>query len=230
MTKTWLLATVSACGLLVGAADARADIVAATAQIHGGYADGRGIGGAQEDEAFFEGAAGPSYGVRAGVEILFATAWLEHNQFLGEGGVHGTWTQVMAGLSQEFGVGSTRKGMGAGAGGAPAAGASTASAPTGGYSAYFAEAGLAVGFGVGTGQQVEPPLSNSQITDKGVVGQVTLGGGYRISEMLSVGVQVPVQGAYLFKSGDGLFANDDATHYYAIHASALLNLRLRLGF
>ena len=219
MTRSWLVATLSIFGL-AAAAEARADIVAGVAQIQAGYADGRGVAGAQQDEAFFEGAAGPSYGARAGIELLFATAWVEHNQFLGDGGVQGTWTQFMAGIGHEFGVGSTMKGMSVDEEGIP----------TGGYSAYFGEVGLGVGFGVGTGQQVEPPLSNSQITDKGIVGQVTIGGGYRLSEMLSVGVQVPVQGAYLFKSGSEVFANDEETHYQSIHAAALVNLRLRLGF
>ena len=204
---------------LLAAGEARADLVAATAQLHLGYADGRGVGGAQQDAAFFEGAAGPSYGVRAGVEILFATAWLEHTQMFGDGGVHGTWTQVMAGLGHEFGVGASRK----------AAVIDEAGIPTGGFTSYFAELGLAAGFGVGTGQQVEPPLSNSQITDKGFVVQLTVGGGYRLTEFLSLGVQIPVQGAYLLKSGDGFFANDESSHYQSVHAAALVNLRLRLG-
>jgi hypothetical protein len=213
-----LLASVSILGLTL-AAPARADYVAVFGEVQAGYADGRGVAGAQQDEAFFEGAAGPSYGVRAGVELLFATAWVEHNQFVGDGGVRGTWTQLMAGLGQRFGLGDTRKGMGVDAEGMP----------TGGYAAYYGELGLAVGFGVGTGQQVEPPLNNAQITDKGLVAQLTLGGGYRLTEFLSIGVQVPVQGAYLFKSGDGLFANDESTHYQSAHVAALVNLRLRLG-
>jgi hypothetical protein len=216
--RTCLLAGVSILGLVVSA-QARADYVAAFGQIQAGYADGRGIAGAQQDEAFFEGAAGLSYGVRAGVEILFITAWVEHNQFVNDGGVHGTWTQLMAGLGHAFSLGNTQKGMGTDAEGNP----------TGGYSAYFGEFGLAAGFGVGTGQQVEPPLNNAQVTDKGLVGQVTLGGGYRLTEFLSLGIQVPVQGAYLFKNGGGQFANDESTHYQSVHAAALVNLRLRLG-
>jgi hypothetical protein len=218
MRRTWLLAGIFMASLAVGGA-ARAEVVAATAQIHAGYADGRGLAGAQQDDAFYAGAAGGIYGARAGVEILFVQGWVEHNQFLGADGLQGTWTQFMAGVGFDFGVGDTIKGQGVGEDGAP----------TGGYAAYYGEIGLAVGFGLGTGQQVEPPLSNSQLTDKGAVGQLTLGGGYRINELLSVGVQIPVQGAYLFKTGEGTFANDESTHYQSVHASALLNLRLKLG-
>lgn len=221
MRRSCLVAISSIFGIALAAGEGHADTLSATAQVQTGYADGRGVGGAQQDDAFFEGAAGLGYGARAGVELLFARSWIEHNQLVGSGGLQGTWTQIMAGIGVDFGVGTTRKGKDLDKEGEPV--------PTSGYSAYYGEAELAFGYGVGTGQQVEPPLSNRQITDKGPVAQLTLGGGYRITEALSLGVQVPVQGAYLFKSGDGLFANEEETHYQSIHAAALVNLRMRLG-
>jgi hypothetical protein len=93
---------------------------------------------------------------------------------------------------------------------------------------YF-DIGFAVGFGVGTGQQVMPPLDNSEVTDKGFLGQAHFGLGYRLSNALSLGVRVPVQAAYLFKSGDGAAANDRGNQYVSVNAALLLELRLNLS-
>lgn len=93
----------------------------------------------------------------------------------------------------------------------------------------YLDIGFAAGFGVGTGQQVMPPLDNSELTDKGFLGQVHLGLGYRISDSLSLGVRVPVQAGYLFKSGDGAAANDRGNQYVSVNASLLLELRLNLA-
>jgi hypothetical protein len=94
------------------------------------------------------------------------------------------------------------------------------------YAALFADLGMGVGFGVGTGQQVEPPLNNRQLTDKGFVAQIHVGMGYRLSRMLSLGVTLPVQAGYLFKSGEGAVANDQSTQYASVQAAVLFNLRL----
>ncbi len=219
MRRIGLAASIWILGLTY-AGGAAADKISASAQIQAGYADGRGVGGAQRDDAFSEGAAGPAYGARAGIEILFARAWIEHNQLVSASGLQGTWTQFMAGLGVDFGLGDERKGMTQGDGGVP----------KGGYHAYYGEIGIGLGLGVGTGQQVEPPLSNRQVTDRGFMGRLSLGGGYRLTEELSIGLELPIEAGYLFKSGDDAFANEDDTHYQSVRAAALLNFRARLGF
>lgn len=98
-----------------------------------------------------------------------------------------------------------------------------------GYAPGYIDLGLAGGFGVGTGQQVMPPLDNSELTDKGFLGQVHVGLGYRLTRALSLGVRVPVQAAYLFKSGEGAAANDRGNQYVSVNASVLLELRLNLS-
>ena len=62
----------------------------------------------------------------------------------------------------------------------------------GGYSAGYLELGMGGGFGLGTGQQVQPPLDAGEITDKGFVSTAFVGGGFRLTSVLSLGVQVPV--------------------------------------
>jgi hypothetical protein len=113
----------------------------------------------------------------------------------------------------------------------PAAAARPVAQPTtvvGPAPGYF-EIGFAAGFGVGTGQQVMPPLDNSEVTDKGFLGQAHFGLGYRLGSAVSLGVRVPVQAAYLFKSGDGAAANDRGNQYVSVNAALLLELRLTLS-
>jgi hypothetical protein len=101
--------------------------------------------------------------------------------------------------------------------------------PAQGYAPGYIDLGLAAGFGVGTGQQVMPPLDNGQLTDKGFLGQVHVGLGYRLSRALSLGVRVPVQAGYLFKTGEGAAANDRGNQYVSVNASVLVELRLNLS-
>lgn len=200
--------------------DAHADMFGASVQLQSGYADGWGVAGAQRDAAFHDGASGLSYGARAGFRIFLMEGWVEHNQLVGTGGLRGTWTQFMGGARAEFGIGDERTGSALNEDGEI----------VGAYNRYYGTVGLGIGYGVGTGQQVEPPLSQSQITDKGFVGQLQFGLGYRITDMFAVGFDLPIQGGYLFKGGEGHFANREDSQYQSIQASALLYFRTRIGF
>jgi hypothetical protein len=215
MRRLPLLATLA---LIAVPAAARADIISFSAQVHGGASGGQGLGGDRKDEAFHDGATGGTYGARAGVEILFIDVWVQHDQYRDQDGLLGTWTQLMTGFDVELDLGDQKGGT-----------RNDRGEVDGGHSAGYAEFGLGFGFGLGTGQQVEPPLDNGEITDKGVVGQVHVGAGWRLSPSWSIGVQVPVQAAYLIKSGSGATANDLGTHYTEMSAAALLALRINLG-
>jgi hypothetical protein len=136
--------------------------------------------------------------VLVGVEVLFIDAAIGHTQFI-EGGVHGTWTEFMLGLDT--------------------------SVPLSGP--LYLDVGGALGFGLGTGQQVEPPLDNAQVTDKGFFAQARVGADYRLGSMVSVGVTVPVTWGYLFKNGPGTAANDTDNHYTSLSAVPMLYVRLR---
>lgn len=205
------LAAVAGAALAGGVPAAAAEVLQLRAEIHGGGAGGTGLGGGRQDDAFHAGATGLSYGAIVGAELLFIDGWVEHNQYTGADGLIGTWTQFMIGLDTEFDLGEVNRGKGDDR-----------------YAAVYGEAGFGLGFGVGTGQQVDPPLDNSEVTDKGFLGQAHLGFGYRFTRSLSVGLTLPVQGGYLFKSGEGLAANDIGTQYYSLQGAALVNLRLSL--
>lgn len=215
-TKITLVASFAA---LVGAvalpALAHADVLTLHGSVLGGGGGGVGIGGDRSGDAFHEGATGGIYGASVGLEFLFFDASLEHHQHRGGDGLLGTWSQIMFGLDIEFDIGEMK-------GGSVDAGGKK----TGGYSSAFGELGMGLGFGVGTGQQVQPPLDNAQITDKGFVAQAHFAIGYRMTRALSLGLMVPVQAGYMFKTGTGAVVNDLGTHYQSVQAAGLLELRL----
>lgn len=219
MKRLNLVAPLAIAGVLA-AGEARADVFGASVQLQTGYADGRGVAGEQRDAAFLDGASGLSYGARAGFRIAFLEGWVEHSQLAGPDGLQGTWTQFMGGGRVEFALGDERTGRKLGDDGEVVA-------P---YNRYFGTIGLGLGYGVGTGQQVEPPLSNDQVTDMGFLAQLNFGLGYRITDMFSLRFDVPIQGGYLFKSGEGHYANREDSQYQSVHAAALLGFRTRLGF
>ena len=196
---------------------ASAGVLDLRVQLQAGAATGQGIGGAQKDNAFHAGAKGGTYGFAVGAEFLLVDGWVEHYQYQGDSGLQGTWTQFMAGIDFNVDLDAKTKG-----GTVDKDGKSN----NDGYSAMFAELGLAVGFGVGTGQQIELPLDNSEVSDKGFLIQGHLAVGYRLTKNVSFGVTVPLQGGYMFKSGPGVVANDEGTHYQSLQGAALLNLRL----
>lgn len=201
----------------LGIGSATAGVLDLKVQLQAGGASGMGVGGAQKDNAFHAGAQGGSYGFIVGAELLLLDGWVEHNQYQGANGLQGTWTQFMTGIDFNIDLGAKTRG-----GTLDKDGNSQGD----GYSSLFAELGIAVGFGVGTGQQVVLPLDNSQVTDKGFLLQGHLAVGYRLNKLISFGVVVPLQTSYMFKSGPGVVANDEGTHYQSMQGAALLNLRL----
>jgi hypothetical protein len=203
--------------LTSAASPARADLASLYAQIHGGVSDGRTTSGSDGVDAFHAGASGAALGALVGVEVLFIDAWLQHDQYVDGEGVAGTWTQVMAGIDLELDLG------------APAVGAGPPPRPgePGGTAPGYLEVGGAVGFAVGTGQQVDPPLDNAEVTDKGFVAQVAFGAGVRLTEVVTFGISVPLQVAYLYKNGADVIAED--SFYGETSYAVLAALRFKLG-
>lgn len=208
------LGALGALGTLVLATPAaHADVLSLYGEVHGGYSGGKGQSGALKDEAFHANADGGAYGFKVGAEVLLIDGWVQHDQYRTGDGLVGTWTQLMAGLDTEIPTGEKE--------GADAQG-------KGGYASSYVELGAAIGFGVGTGQQVMPPLDNSEVTDKGFLLQGAAGFAWRLTEQVSFGVTVPVQVGYLFKNGAEAVANDVDDQYVELSFAALASLRLDL--
>jgi hypothetical protein len=202
---------------LATATPAAAELLQLRAELHGGGSGGVGIAGDQQDDAFHDGATGAVYGVSVGVEFLFVDGWVQHDQYVTADDFLGTWTQFMLGFDTEIPVGEKTKGT------QDVTDKQGRTAAEGGYAPTYIELGMAVGFGVGTGQQVDPPLDAAQVTDRGFLVQAHAGFGYRLNRVISLGITVPVQAGYMFKSG---VANDLGNHYQSIQAAVLANLRL----
>jgi hypothetical protein len=201
----------AALAVTVSATEARADILTLQATAQGGGAGGAGMSGDAKDAAFHDGAAGGAYGAMVGVEFLFVDGWIEHLQYRDGDGLLGTWTQFMAGVDLKVNLGQKR-------GGRLEEGKRKGDT----YQSAFAELGIATGFGVGTGQQVDPPLDNSQVTDKGFLVQASFTLGYRFNRVVSLIFRLPVQAGYMFKNG---IANDTGNQYVSLQGGALLGLR-----
>ena len=185
---------------------ASADVLKLFVEVDGGGAYGRGTSGDAriKDAAFFAKAPHLDYGALIGAEFLFFDAWIQHHQ-LTDGSRIATWTQFGAGIHAQIDLGDPKQ----------------QKAHEGG----FFEFGLGGWFGLGTGQQVDPPLDNAQITDKAFLLEGRVGLGTHLSSVFDLGVQVPVSWGYFLKNGNGAVANDASTHYQGIQGEALVFLR-----
>jgi len=213
-----LVCTAAVGVLLAAAGPARAGVFELDAQIHSGGMLGVGLFG--DAEPFHERARGFSYGALVGVEFLFLDGWIEHNQYYNKDpdtgtGINGTWTQFMIGADVQFDLGERVN--------------AEPNKPKSGFSRGFGELGFGVGFGVATGQQVDPPLDRAQLSDKGFVAQIHLGFGYRITKLLSVGAHFPLQVGYMFLQGEDAAANDLETHYGSFQGAVLVTMRMNFS-
>jgi hypothetical protein len=193
--------------VLAMASPASADVFKLFAEADGGGMYGKGIKGDLKDSAFFAKAPHLAYGVLIGAELLFLDTWIQHHQFT-NGSRISTWTQFGTGVHGTIDLGDEKQ----------------QKAHEGG----FFEFALGGWFGLGTGQQVSPPLDNAQITDKAFLVEARVGGGKHLSNIFDFGVSVPLSWGYFFKNGDGAAANDVSTHYQGIQGEALVFLRANL--
>jgi hypothetical protein len=194
---------------MIMAAPASADVLKLFAEAQGG--GGAGTATRRDpvikDSAFFSKAPHLAYGALIGAEFLFLDAWIQHHQFT-DGSRIATWTQFGVGVHGTMDLGDAKQ----------------QKAHEGGY----VELGAGGWFGVGTGQQVMPPLDNAQITDKAFLVEGRLGAGKHLGSVFDFGVSVPVSWGYFFKNGNGAAANDVSTHYPGVQAAALLVLRANI--
>ena len=186
---------------------AHADVLVLYGDVQGGGMLGKGTGGDQQSEAFFENAPNGAYGARVGARLIFLGAAIEHTQYT-NGSDLSTWSQISAGLDVEIGLGSDKEKKA--------------------HKGTFMDIAAQLGFGVGTGQQVMPPLSNDEVTDRGFVVQGRFAYGKHLNPLLDIGLAVPVSWGYFFKAGVDTSVEDTTTHYQSLQIEALLFLRLAI--
>jgi len=204
-----MLRALSFAAVLAIAGPASADVLKLFVEGNGGGVIGKATGGDQvvKDSAFFAKAPHLAYGALIGAEFLFLDGWIQHHQFT-DGNRIATWTQFGVGVHGTIDTGDARQ----------------QKAHEGGY----VEFGVGGWFGLGTGQQVMPPLDNAQITDKAFLLEGRLGAGTHLSSVFDLGVTVPVSWGYFFKNGNGAAANNTSTHYQSVQGEALVVLRANI--
>jgi hypothetical protein len=190
---------------------AHADVVLLYGRIDGGAMVGKGTGGDQKGEDFFQNAPNGTYGVDVVGRFLFLAAEISHHQYAFVSGSDSTnslrtWTQFSAGIDFDANLGSYEQKKQ--------------------HKGNFVQFAALAGFGLGTGQQVEPPLDNGQVSDKGFMLGGKFGFGTHLSKLFDFGLLIPVEYGYFFKNG--VAANDLSNHYQGLHAEALLYLRLNI--
>jgi hypothetical protein len=198
--------------LAVYSARADADVLKVYGEIHGGGVGGKGLSGdpvkgAEGDQAFFKNVPHGLYGARIGARLLIFDGAIEHHQFT-NGSRLSTWTQFSAGIAIQADLGDEK----------------AKKAKNG----PFVDVGVNLAFGLGTGQQVMPPLSNDEITDKGFLIEGRLGFGKHLNKVLDIGAAVPASWGYFFKNGFDSSANDLSTHYRSFQIAGLVYLRLNI--
>ncbi|HET9626495.1 MAG TPA: hypothetical protein VFP84_34270 [Kofleriaceae bacterium] len=195
--------------LAARASSASADTLKLFAEIDGGGLVGQGTTGDRviKDSAFFAKAPHLAYGGLIGAELLFLDVMVQHHQFT-DGDRIATWSQLGLAAHFQFDFGEPEQ----------------QKAHEGGF---FEIAGGGW-VGLGTGQQVRPPLDNAQVTDKAVLVEARAGVGTHLSSVFDLGVQVPVSWGLFFKNGNGAAINNASTHYQGIQAEGLVFLRANL--
>jgi len=203
----WLVMALVIAG---GSARAEADILKVFGEVQGGAVGGKGLSGAAvtQDKDFFSNVPHGAYGARIGARFLIFDGVIQHHQFT-NGSRLSTWTQFAAGIGIQSDLGDEQ----------------AKKAHNGG----FLDFGVNLAFGLGTGQQVTPPLSNDEITDKGVLIEGRAGFGKHLNKLLDIGLVVPVSWGYFFKTGlDAGGANNVDNQYRALQLEALAYLRLNI--
>lgn len=192
---------------LLASAPASADVFKLYGEVHGGGMYGAGVSG--EGESFFAQSTGPTYGALVGGRFFVFDGHVKHHQYPHDGELS-TFTQFNLGLGFEVDTGDEK----------------AKKARTGGY----VEIGVWAGFGLATGAQVDPPLDNSEVSDKGFLLEMRFGFGKHLSKNFDLGLAIPASYGYIFRSGDGATANDESTHYQSVQVEALLVLRANISF
>jgi hypothetical protein len=207
MNKTRLLGCALVVGTTLAAVPAQAHVLEFFGQLRFGASTGKGVGGDQQDQDFFARTHGPAYGGILGVEVFGVQAWVEHDQFTDFKGVDGTWTAVFLGADITIGLDDNGPKE-------PAI--------------LYANLGGGAGFGVGTGKQIEPPLDNGQISDKGFLLQAKAGLEYTISKAVQAGITVPVTWGFMVKNN--VPANQSGNSYTSTSIMGLLYLQVKFGW
>ena len=156
---------------------------------------------------FFDKVRGAALGAEAGAKLLVFQLSVSFLQMIDGGGRSGTLSQAILGVEIDIPIGEARM--------------------KDGRRKLLLRPGTGAGVGFGTPGPVSPPLSNDQISHKGLVTQTRLALEYNPHELFGFGVE-GMFGYHYFVGAQAV--NDVSTHDSGYHLSVLATATLHLGY
>jgi hypothetical protein len=201
-----LLATAGVALLLLAAPRmAEARLVDLHAGLRGGALVGWGSDSKTPD--FFDKTRGGVVGFELGVKLLVLDLSANFLQVINGSGRVGTLTQFLLGVELDFPVGSGRSNES--------------------RNRTILRPGINAGFGFGTPGPVDPPLTNSQISDKGFISNLKLALEHFLNPYIGVGIEGDV-GYHYFLGGMVVTSSKDFSS--GMQLCALGTVTLHLGY
>ena len=169
-----------------------------------------GIGGwgtTKNTPDFFDSIHGPGVGFDLGVKLLVFDLSANFFQVFDGSGASGTLIQFLLGTEVDVPIGQTKL--------------------PDGQSQNVLKPEISGGFGFGTPGPVSPPLTDSQISAKGIVANASLGYEYFLNPFIAIGAQA-TGGYHYFFGGD--VVNAVQGHSSGYHLLGLGTVTFHLGY
>ena len=177
--------------------------------LHGSILAGAmGGGGSAGGRDFFDSNAGAGFGVEVGLRLLVLDLSIRFVQQIGTSGWQGTLSSVMLGPAVEIPIVS---------GGTDASGKRRPPR-------VVLRPGFAAGVGIGTPSPVDLPLSNDQLSAKGLLATAHCGVERMFGRVLGVGGEI--EGGYHYLLGPSGVVNRDRSSGWQLAAFATLSAHL----
>ena len=176
----------------------------------GGTAGGfGGWGSTPNTPDFFDKTHGGAVGFDLGMKLLIFDLSANFLQAFNGSGTSGTLIQFLLGTEIDVPLGQAKL--------------------PDGQSQNVLKPEIAGGFGFGTPGPVSPPLTDSQISAKGIVGNATLGYEYFLNPFVGLGA-TGTFGYHYFFGGDVVNSSDAQSHSSGYHLIGLGTVTFHLGY
>jgi hypothetical protein len=158
---------------------------------------------------FFKTMGGPGIGFDLGIKLLVFDLSANFLQAFDGSGAAGTLIQFLLGTEVDVPVGRAKL--------------------PDGQRRNIVEPKISGGFGFGTPGPVSPPLTDSQVSAKGFLGNASLGYEYFLDPFIALGATATFGYHYFFR-GDVVNSNDVQDHSSGYHVIGLATVTFHLGY
>jgi hypothetical protein len=168
-----------------------------------------GFGSTPSTPDFFDKTHGPAAGFDLGVKLLIFDLSASFLQTFNRSGTAGTLIQFLLGTEVDVPLGQAKL--------------------PDGQTQSVLKPEIAGGFGFGTPGPVSPPLTDSQISAKGIIGNATLGYEYFLNPFLGIGASGTF-GYHYFFGGDVVNSSNAQDHSSGYQLIGLGTVTFHLGY